>query len=637
MGIKANKGVVRTNAIISVILLIGFALIAYLSHKADYQTSLNRIEQVSSLSAEGIYYQLTAMFTKPVNISLTMAHDSLLLEHLAEEGSGEGQEYIEKTKEYLNAYKEKYAFQSVFLVSCKSGRYYTSQGVDRVLEKGNPENNWYYDLLDSEQEYGITVDNDEVAGADNKIRVFVNCKIQDAEGSTLGIVGVGICMEELKSLLEGYEEAYQLHTFLISPNGTIEISKDYTGYEQKDWFETYQKEAIRQNILEWETDSESLEFWTEETMNGKGKDFIATRYIPELNWHLIVEQDTGSLLKDMKYRLYFIVLLIVLVIFAVVTVVTLIIRRSNQWIKELIEERQAMFVKATEQLYDNINEIDVTGNSYMDERTREYFESLGEKGLAYGEAVKSIAEKHVKEEFREEYVKTLSPESVIQEYKKGNDHLQFDFMMTNHGTNYFWMRLNAYIFYLEEDDSVHMFLYQCNIDQEKKKERQAAIDKMTQLYNRETTERLVNRYLRRNLDRPCAFFILDIDRFKQANDSYGHAFGDLCIQTFADILRSRFRSEDILGRLGGDEFVTFMPGIAEDAVKRKAEEVTCALDTICSDGTHSWKMSASIGIYIGQGENFDVFYRHADEALYEAKEHGRNNHTIHRQNTGLKQ
>lgn len=632
MEVRENKGVFRINAIISIILLIGFALTSYLSHKADYQISLNKIEQVSSLTAEGIYYQLTAMFTKPVNISLTMAHDSLLLEHLSGEGEGIEQRFIEKTKEYLGAYKEKYGFESIFLVSCGTGRYYTDQGIDRVLEKGNPENSWYYGLLDSSLEYEIKVDNDEVKGADNKIRVFVNCKIQDAEGKTAGIVGVGIRIEELKDLLKAYEDTYQLDTFLIGAGGTIEVSTTYTGYENKDWFETYHQESIRQKVLGWQEDSESLEFWSGQQDRGENKNFIATRYIPELSWHLIVEQDTGSIMTEMKDKLYLILLLIFVVILAVLLVVTLIIRRFNRRVRELVEERQAVFMKATEQLYDNINEIDITGNRYVGERTREYFEKLGAVGLSYEEAVKTIADKHVKEEFREGYVAKLLPRNVIRQYEKGIDHLQYEFMITENGRDYIWMCFNAYIFYLAEENSVHMFLYHRNIDREKKKEQQAAIDRMTMFYNRETTEQLINQYLRRNPDKSCAFFVIDIDNFKQANDTHGHAFGDHCIKTFADILHRVLRSGDIAGRLGGDEFASFMPGIGEEATRKRAEEINRSLDTICTDGVHSWKMSASIGIYIGRGKNFEVFYKNADAALYDTKKRGKNGYTIQMQN-----
>ena len=88
-----NNRLFKTNAVISLILLIGFALTAALSYHANYRTSLDSMEQISTLTADGICYQLTAMFTKPVNVSLTMSHDSLLREHLSKET-----EYLEDEK-----------------------------------------------------------------------------------------------------------------------------------------------------------------------------------------------------------------------------------------------------------------------------------------------------------------------------------------------------------------------------------------------------------------------------------------------------------------------------------------------------------------------------------------------------------
>lgn len=82
-----NNILLKTNLLVSVILLVGFALIATLSYRANYNASLVKIKQVSSLASEGIYYRLSTMLTKPVNISQTMAHDSLLIKLLEEEGS----------------------------------------------------------------------------------------------------------------------------------------------------------------------------------------------------------------------------------------------------------------------------------------------------------------------------------------------------------------------------------------------------------------------------------------------------------------------------------------------------------------------------------------------------------------------
>ena len=205
---KSNS-LFKTNIVIGFVLIIGFMLTAFFGYQANYQSSLNTIEHVSTLTSEGIYYQLTSMFTRPVNISLTMAHDSFLKDHLEKEQEQfTEQSYIETLREYLNVYKEKYSFDSVFLVSTESGRYYSYRGLDRVITKESRENEWYYDLLYSRDEYALNVDNDEVEGASNEITVFVNCKITDEHNKTIGIVGVGIRLQHLKELLGEYEKKY---------------------------------------------------------------------------------------------------------------------------------------------------------------------------------------------------------------------------------------------------------------------------------------------------------------------------------------------------------------------------------------------------------------------------------------------
>ena len=191
-----NNRLFKTNAVISLILLIGFALTAALAYHANYRTSLDSMEQISTLTADGICYQLTAM-----------SHDSLLREHLSKEPEYlEDEKYVDTTRNYLDTYREKYGFDSVFLVSAATSRSYNFNGIDRVLTEDSPENAWYYDLLKSDAEYMMNVDNDEVEGADNVLTVFVNCKVKAGDGSILGIVGVGIRRDYLEELLRTYED-----------------------------------------------------------------------------------------------------------------------------------------------------------------------------------------------------------------------------------------------------------------------------------------------------------------------------------------------------------------------------------------------------------------------------------------------
>ena len=103
---------------------------------------------------------------------------------------------------------------------------------------------------------------------------------------------------------------------------------------------------------------------------------------------------------------------------------------------------------------------------------------------------------------------------------------------------------------------------------------------MTGLYTKKVTERMVDKCLAQYPGQRYAFFIFDIDCFKQVNDRFGHAFGDDCICGFTGIIKAHFREDDIIGRIGGDEFVAFIPVPDLEFVVKKAEELSQALDTI---------------------------------------------------------
>lgn len=630
-----NQKLFKTNAAVSIILIIGFLLTSIFSYKANYKASLDNIEQVSSLTSEGIYYQMRTIFAKPVNVSLTMAHDSLLIEHLSDRASREDSgRYEKKTMDYLRSYQEKYKYDSVFLVSASTKKYYSFNGLDRTLDKGNPENQWYYDILKSKSEYTIKVDNDEVKGADNKITVFINCKIQDSGGKVIGVVGVGMRVDSLKKILQKYEKESEIGAYFLDDEGIIQISTAYTGYEKTDWFKIRGNEHIRDKILGWKKETSDLDIWTKQSKDGVGKSFISTRYIPELSWHLVIEQKTGKLIDEMKQEIYGSIFMIIAIILAVLFIITSVIKNFNSQLTYLMTEKQTLFKKVTEQLYENIYELNISKNCPAGKSTERYFESLGAGDIPYDQGLRVIAEKQIKEEFRDGYVNTFTPENVLREYKNGNHHLQYDFMISEDGAHYFWMRIDAYTFLSSEDKCIHMFTYRKNIDEDKKRALQmtkrAETDEMTGFYTRAAAERCIGKVLSENEDAMYAFFLFDIDNFKQANDRFGHVFGDMVIKEFTAVIREHFRENDILGRIGGDEFVAFLPAENLETVEAKAKEISLSLSRTFTDGVSSWKMSASIGVAVAprDGKDFVSLYKNADAALYETKQRGKNGYTI---------
>ena len=156
----------------------------------------------------------------------------------------------------------------------------------------------------------------------------------------------------------------------------------------------------------------------------------------------------------------------------------------------------------------------------------------------------------------------------------------------------------------------------------------ALTDSLTHLPNREAFEERYqmerDRFLR--YKHPASLAILDIDHFKQVNDTYGHLVGDRVLQAFAEQVKKMIRSTDFFARFGGEEFILLMPDTTLDAAKTLMEKVRESIENMspASLGTQT-PIAASAGLAAFQlGEKAEQLLERADKALYRAKDHGRN-------------
>ena len=127
-----------------------------------------------------------------------------------------------------------------------------------------------------------------------------------------------------------------------------------------------------------------------------------------------------------------------------------------------------------------------------------------------------------------------------------------------------------------------------------------------------------------------ALAFLDVDHFKDVNDTLGHAAGDELLIQLAQRLREHIGPEDMLGRLGGDEFVVLLPYRNAEGAERVAAEITEALAAPLRLGSRQLQMSASIGIslYPDHATDIDTLMQQADAAMYMAKQAGRSTHRL---------
>lgn len=157
-------------------------------------------------------------------------------------------------------------------------------------------------------------------------------------------------------------------------------------------------------------------------------------------------------------------------------------------------------------------------------------------------------------------------------------------------------------------------------------EHQSRTDALTGLFNRRYFDqqllkefRLAERY-----QQPVSLVLFDIDRFKRFNDQYGHEMGDRVLQRVAEVVRQLLRPVDLLCRYGGEEFALLMPGMALSAAINQGEQVRLAVADVEVDGV---RVTCSLGVAAIPAAQIDcpeTLVKVTDQALYRAKQNGRN-------------
>lgn len=161
-------------------------------------------------------------------------------------------------------------------------------------------------------------------------------------------------------------------------------------------------------------------------------------------------------------------------------------------------------------------------------------------------------------------------------------------------------------------------------------DRLAHTDMLTNLNNRRQFKRLAQSVLDNVVQQyqPTCLFLFDIDHFKKVNDSYGHDFGDEVLKQISHIAKAHLRQNDILARFGGEEFIGLLNDTtleqAQQIIQRLIEHIAAYPLQTRDDQQVFVTISVGIVAYQEQQSNLEIMVRHADDALYAAKHHGRN-------------
>ena len=275
-------------------------------------------------------------------------------------------------------------------------------------------------------------------------------------------------------------------------------------------------------------------------------------------------------------------------------------------------------------------EVDVESEKVMQSGGlwKHYKAENQEQGYTFDEIIRRQIDRVVCQEDRDSYQNSINLHYIKEMYKNGIATQEMSFRRMVNGQQC-WMKLVFHVFQDRYTENMYALMYMKNIDAEKRREmaqeRADRRDPLTNVYNRKIFESEVREFMTSEKDRKGTLIILDLDDFKKVNDQFGHLTGDELLKSLAEILRSTFRSHDLIGRLGGDEFLVFVKDVTDKEILDR--RMTQLFERLRS--ANSAPLSCSAGISLIEGKDFDYKeeLRKADKALYESKKKGKNQYS----------
>jgi diguanylate cyclase (GGDEF)-like protein len=166
-----------------------------------------------------------------------------------------------------------------------------------------------------------------------------------------------------------------------------------------------------------------------------------------------------------------------------------------------------------------------------------------------------------------------------------------------------------------------------NAELHQERERQAVTDGLTGIANRRSFNDNLSREFERarRYHESLSLIMVDLDHLKKINDTYGHQAGDEAIKTIGRVLKHSSRSIDLAARYGGEEFCLLLPNTELDMAEQLAERLRRLINEVSIDGVGNITASLGVASYPVHADNPDSLFQKADEALYVAKQAGRNN------------
>ena len=463
--------------LLTLVMAGGFLTISLL----NYHTSKKAIHDsiVTSqlpLTSDNIYSEIQKDLIRPILISSLMAGDTFVRDWvLGGERDGTAMQ------RYLKEIMERHGAFTSFFVSDATRNYYHADGLLKQVREGEERDRWFFRVREMKEPYEINLDPD-IANKD-ALTIFINFRVYDFDGRFIAATGIGLTADSVRKKIVEYQQRYQRHIYFADADGRIILGSNAADIG-KPLASLAGMETLAERILA------ARDGQHEYTRNGQAM-LLNARLIPELKWHLIVEQSEDDALTEIRRSLYLNLLIVVLIAAASIWATGVTIGRYQRRLEEM-----------------------------------------------------------------------------------------------------------------------------------------AVTDKLTGIANRQAFAPLMEQLLSelRRTPQALSLLLIDVDHFKQVNDTHGHQAGDDMLRALVQRIAGSLRESDLIFRWGGEEFLVVLRDCEGENALHLADKLreAVAASPLAVNGA---SLHATISVGVAErteDEDIDHLIGRADQALYLAKRDGRN-------------
>lgn len=278
--------------LLSALLCLGFfttSLVSYYTSKQSLRDSI--LKQELPLTSDNIYSEIQKDLVRPVFISSMMGNDTFLRDWTLH-----GEQDVHRVRRYLKEIMSRYGTFTTFFVSESTRNYYHSTGVLKRVEEDNPADAWFFRVRQMMEPYEINVDPD-MANRDT-LTIFINYRVLDYRGNFIGTAGVGLNVESVRRAIDEYERRYNRSISFVDKQGRVIVLGTRKGDEPQSIMEVEGLRDLAPTMLQEPASSHQYV--------NRGKSWlINARYLPELNWYILVQKSEDEALAPLKRTLAF--------------------------------------------------------------------------------------------------------------------------------------------------------------------------------------------------------------------------------------------------------------------------------------------------------------------------------------------